>query len=402
MSTQHPRLVISGVGLISPLGSSAWSTFRALLAGQTICQRAAGLPSAVDPVRLVRRVGECALAQHGCADPAIDLAERASREACFEAGADPRGIDAVVGSSKGAVCALADVLAQFHRGHRGRVGAASGAPMVVAMGPHAFLSQRLRNRLGLRTARHVVSACSSGLAALHLASQTLRGLDADRRPQKILVVSAEAALLPLFIHSYHRLGVLCPLRPDAYCARPLAASRDGFVLSQLAAAVVVRRVESVVPGQIELVDTAMANEACDLVRPASRMEALDHVARRLMINCRVDVLHPHAPGTVDHDEVELSVLGRCAPAGCQVYASKGALGHGLGAAGLVSLVVACLCARTGRRPPMPWLRSPMPAPPALSPALRAQPAQTLQPLRTHAVFAAGFGGHVAGAVVRAV
>ena len=44
----------------------------------------------------------------------------------------------------------------------------------------------------------------------------------------------------------------------------------------------------------------------------------------------------------------------------------------------------------------------MPAPPALSPALRAQPAQTLQPLRTHAVFAAGFGGHVAGAVVRAV
>ena len=375
---------------------------RALLAWRTISQRALGLPPAVDPLRLVRCVGDCALAQHDGADPTIELVERAARQACFEAGADPRGMDTVVGSSKGAVSALADALALFHRAPRGRLGAASdwAWPRVVAMGPHAFLSRQLRDRLGLCTVRHVVSACSSGLAALHLARQALRRQDADRAPQTVLVVSAEAALLPLFIHSYQRLGVLCPLRPGAYGGRPLAATRGGFVLSQLAAAVLVHRVRSVRPGQIELVDTAMANEACDLVRPAPRMEALDHVAQRLMVDRHVDVLHPHAPGTADHDEVELSVLGRYALPGCQVYASKGALGHGLGAAGLVSLVVACLCARTGRRPPMPWLHDPMPAPPALRAALCAEPATRSGPLRTHAVFAAGFGGHVAGAVVR--
>jgi 3-oxoacyl-[acyl-carrier-protein] synthase II len=85
-----------------------------------------------------------------------------------------------------------------------------------------------------------------------------------------------------------------------------------------------------------------------------------------------------------------------------VYAVKGAIGHALGSAGLASLVIACLCAQVGRRPPMPWLEQPMNRSPLpLEPSSRALLGGGLaDPKTTQAVFAAGFGGHVAGAVIR--
>jgi len=106
------------------------------------------------------------------------------------------------------------------------------------------------------------------------------------------------------------------------------------------------------------------------------------------------LIHPHAPGTPEHDAAELAAYTPhlSAKDGCGYYACKGALGHGLGAAGLTALVVACLCLQTGRRPPMPWLTRPLPG--------VKGPAQPCRRNGTQAVFAAGFGGHVAGAVIR--
>jgi 3-oxoacyl-(acyl-carrier-protein) synthase len=79
-----------------------------------------------------------------------------------------------------------------------------------------------------------------------------------------------------------------------------------------------------------------------------------------------------------------------------VYACKGAIGHGLGAAGLTALVLAVMAARTKRRPPMPWLITPISC--GLPLDLSAPPSRAI---RRQAIFAAGFGGHVAGAVVEA-
>ncbi len=135
------------------------------------------------------------------------------------------------------------------------------------------------------------------------------------------------------------------------------------------------------------------------------MAALGRVAQQLITSRPVAALHPHAPGTAEHDPRELAVLGdllRAQPhpfhetaAPPAVYAHKGALGHTLGSAGLVSFILAALAARTGRLPPMPWLDQgccptplPLPARPMLDPAHRHA---------VHLVLAAGFAGHVAGA-----
>ena len=152
-------------------------------------------------------------------------------------------------------------------------------------------------------------------------------------------------------------------------------------------------------GQIELVNTAIASDAHDMIRTATDMPAVSHVAQKLLAGQRIDLIHPHATGTVEHDAAEMAALApHVASQQPDVYACKGALGHGLGASGLVSLVIACLCAQSDRRPSMPWLRCPIRLDSLHFPLNRQQP-QT-KSLRTHAILAAGFGGHVAGAVIR--
>jgi 3-oxoacyl-[acyl-carrier-protein] synthase II len=370
------RIAIAGIGLISPLGTGAWPTLAALLAGRTLADRQANLPPGLDPVALVRALGCVASAQHASDDPAVELAERAAREALTEAGVSPVGLPCFIGTSKGAVGALP-----------GRSAVMSHhAAAAVALGPCGHLTHALRRRLGLGLTQHVVAACASSLHALHVAR---RELLAGSSHDACLVVTAESALLPAFIHSYRRLGVLAP--QDDYVGRPLDRRRHGFMLAEVGAAVVLRRVERIKPGMTELIDTAVAAEAHDLIRPSPDMPSLRRVALQLAAHGPVDVLHPHAPGTTDHDATELDVLHHSFGSGASLYAAKGALGHSLGAAGLSSLVLACLIARTGKIPPMPWLASPIDHP--LFEGATGAPAALLR----HVVIAAGFAGHVAAA-----
>jgi 3-oxoacyl-(acyl-carrier-protein) synthase len=395
----HPhnpaRIVIAGVGLVSPLAVGAWPTFSALLVGHTIAERCGRLPGDMAAVDLVRAVGSVNSAPQATDDPAVELAECAAREAGADAGVQLDNLPAHIGTSKGAVHRLTQAAAQPR-----------DFAEVVALGPCGYLSAALRRRLRLGATQHHVAACASSLTALHQARLSLLHRDdaSETRPGLALVVTAESALLPMFIHSYRRLGVLAPARAAAYVGRPLDENRNGFMLTELAAAVLLKRSHDVQLGDIELLDTAVATEPHDLIRPAPRMHTLAHVARSLVHGRDIDVLHTHTPGTVDHDDAELAAhldalqrAGRGRP--CDVYANKGALGHGLGAAGLVSLVIANLCARTGRRPPMPWLEHPIALPGADRLSIAAEPDDNAD-ARTHAVFAAGFGGHVAGAVIR--
>ena len=405
------RLVIAGVGLISPLGFGAWATFRSLLDGRSIADRAPGIEPGTDPVALIRGVGGVAVARQAPDDPAAELAERAAREACEQAGVDIGGLPTRLGTSKGAVAAMSQAFSDRRR--------ADTAAVAAALGPQGFLSHRLSVRTGCRVDAHHVGACASSLIALDAAARELRhpseqaGAGTSEQRDRRLVVTAEAALLPVFVHSYKRLGVLAEPTPTGYRQAPLDASRKGFMLAELGAAVLLRALPPGVepaPGDIELVDNAIAGEAYDMVRPSPTMDAIAFVADRLLAapgapERGIDLLHPHAPGTADHDPVELRALADVLNARREMthehapidaYANKGALGHGLGAAGLVSLVLACLCAQARRRPPMPWLTEPM-TPSALPLQRDGQP---LPADSSHAVFAAGFGGPTAGALLR--
>ena len=243
----------------------------------------------------------------------------------------------------------------------------------------------------------------------------------DDQLKRVLVIATEASLLPQFVASYQRLGVLAPLHPQKYRPLPLDDSRCGFVLSEMGVAVVLEKVcdsektttkshsstSSIISGgnhqsSINLLETAIAAETFDLIRSDPAMPALQHIAEKLFASVTasgksIDVLHPHATGTPDHDPAELATYLRALNSASssknlpQLYASKGAFGHSLGAAGLASFVMACLSAQSHRLPPMPWLKNPVREVGAFS--------SEKNDCKTHAIFAAGFGGHTAGAVI---
>ncbi len=365
-SSRH--IIITGIGLISPLGYSAWETFSNLLAGRTLPDRMAELPEDIHPLELAKVTGSIGISHGTMTDPAVELAERAIREACTQARISPEGLAVVTGASKGAVT-------RFFK-----------EPQNVVLGPHGYWASELTRRLKLGPVKNIVAACASGLYAVHHARQMLL----MGQVKRVLVATAEAALLPHFIASSQRLGILAKLTKADYIGRPLDEARDGFMLSQVGGAVLLEATDKLKRGDWQLLDTAVGCEAHDMIRPAPGMPVLTRLAEQLIGDRHIDLLHPHATGTRDQDPMELAVYRKHAP-DADVYANKGALGHTLGSSGLVSLILACLCAKAKRRPPMPWLQSP------IEPQIQAQLRQG--DYSTHAIFATGFGGHVAGAVM---
>lgn len=413
--TLPSRIFITGFGLVTPLGHSAWETFAALLAGRTIADRVSELPEDISSIDLVRAVGGVSFAQHSPCDPSVELAERAAREALTMAGVrdeEVGDLSCVVATSKGAVHALTDAadrhasvataqrphLHQPQPHHR-----SSDAHLAVTLGPHGYLTHHLRRRLHLGNVMHLVAACASSLIALHRARLALLHEQNDGSqssasgPRRTLIITADAALLPAFVNSYHRLGVLAPLTAQNYRGLPLDEGAQGFMIAQAGAALVLERVDDdhwhTPSHAVELLDSSEACDAFDLIRPCTSMPALRHISQQLLHGRDIDLIHPHATGTEQHDQLELEAITESLTSkAADFYAHKGALGHTLGCSGLISTVIACLCARTQRRPPMPWLNRPVSA------QIHAQPVK--QAIRTQAVFAAGFAGHAAGVVLR--
>ncbi len=381
---------ITGVGLLTPLGTSAWATMRALLDGRTITDRFAHLTEPLEPEQIVRGTGRIANSQLGGGDPTATLAVRAVHEAVGSAGlstADLSHMPIIVASSKGAIGAL------FHP--MTRVPAAT-------LGPHEYLCSLIRSQTGAPSCRAVVAACASGLFALDLALRMIQRGEA----QRVAVVGVEASLAPLLIASYRRLGVLPPTTAKAYRCLPLDTRRCGFTLTELAAAMILdssrgedhaRGAAAITPMRVLGVRTA--DEAHHMVKSPLDTEVLERLSGWACNEFGpIDLLHPHATGTIENDGREMRVhaagLGATAEA-TGAYAVKGAIGHGLGAAGLASVVVAAMIARCGRIPPMPWLTNPIATP------LRVSQSGSGGAFRRHAIFASGFGGHAAAAVIEA-
>lgn len=400
-SEQPTRVILAGWGLVSPLGLGAWATFSSLLQGRTLSDRADELPDDTAPVDLARALGCVASVQHGHADPAVELAERAVREAAGMANLPLEGLPLWLGTSKGAIAHVSQ--------HLGL-----GRPITediaacLAMGPHAHMSHQLSRRLHTNAMGHHVAACSSGLVALDAARRALLDTKPDRTPYA-MVASADAAITPALVYSYKRLGVLGEMTTKAYTQRPLDERRHGFMLSEMGVAVLLKRVEAdtpLPPNAIELTNTATACEPHDIIRSPGNMTSLARLWQQVSADKTIDVIHPHAPGTREHDPAELGVLlptpspdGTTHPP--DLYAVKGAIGHSLGASGLASLVVAAMSLRSGKRPPMPWLAEPMRLP--AGPPLEVDPGmKSCSRSGTHAVLAAGFGGHLAAAVLQGI
>jgi len=343
--------IISGYGLVTPLGQNADSTFDALMCARFITDHHRAAGGADRGVQMARAAGEEAIGRAGW-----------NRDDRSEAGL-------IVATSKGT---LESLITPHHE-------AIANSPFIAAGG---------WDRLGLGGPRLVFSAaCASGLHAL------IRGalMIAAGEARRVLVVGYEASVHPLFVGSFNRLGIIAPA---GEVCRPFDQTRSGFLVSEAAAAVCLQADGG---GEIRLENFAMGGDATHLTGGDPHGCTLRRMLCGLIGETKLDLIHAHGTGTEFNDPVELAAIEAAAPRQSvrpAVYSHKGAIGHSLGAAGLIAVVINCMCHQRSVIPPN---------------------VQTLRPLETSAIsinaaaidrridrslaMAAGFGGAMAAAVL---
>lgn len=364
-------LVITGIGLVTPLGNSAAETWDALLAGRHIRDHARTTLDGTSPDRIHR------------------LASAAANEAIAEAlwrertAVEPRRTALVVGTSKGAVETWMTALPHI-----------SGAGYVPAGAPSvscglASIASALRATCALLDGPSVTTsaACASGLHALIRASMMLRGGEADR----VLVVAAEASVHPLFLASFDRLGVL---PREGHGCRPFDEDRAGFLMSEAAAAVCLEPAESdrLPPPYARIDRFALGGDATHMTGGDPDGGTLRNLLARVVDNRPVDLIHGHGTGTALNDPIELAAFDECCAgkATTSVYSHKGALGHSLGAAGLVSVALSCMMHAKRAIPANVQTKKPLP-----TRRVRIPQEVSTQAIRRSVAVAAGFGGPMA-------
>ncbi len=206
--------------------------------------------------------------------------------------------------------------------------------------------------------------------------------------RRALVVGVEASVHPLFISSFKRLGVLAP---EGYGCRPLDRRRGGFIISEAAAAVCLESLEKSVGRPIVRIDRwAAGGDGTHLTGGDPAGIALGRLLQRI-VGPDCDLVHAHATGTIVNDPVELAAIAAAAQSRPWLYSHKGALGHSLGAAGMVSVVLNCLSHLHGKVPPNVRSTEPL----AMN-GLRFSSTEVVQvPVNRSVAVAAGFGGPLA-------
>jgi 3-oxoacyl-[acyl-carrier-protein] synthase II len=379
VNPDSPPIALTGWGLVTPLGRSTGETWQALFDSRAITDHS--------PAALPREEGVDRLCQ---------LSSHAAREAMGMAGWDDASAAALVlGTSKGPVETWLPTRLDPRREPNGS--AAGHLAYSVGQPPHASAgypgdfgisttATRVAENLGLTAGpRYVLSAaCASGLYALVRAAMLLDSGEVERA----LVLAVESSLHPLFRGCFQRLGVL---PPAGVGCRPFDRQRAGFLMSEAAAAVCLERAGPDHP-RVYLDRFAVGGAAGHLTSGDSDGAALRYLLGRVIDGRAVDLVHAHATATVAHDPLELAaieetVAGDYPPA---VYSHKGALGHSLGAAGLVSIVLNCLAHTQGRVPPNVNTTDPLP-----TSRVRLSRKAVARPLRRSLATASGFGGPTA-------
>lgn len=267
--------------------------------------------------------------------------------------------------------------------------------------PLAPLLDGVVERLRLRPLRRlaVSNACVSSHAALWVAERWLgAGLVDD-----VLVLAVDEAR-DFVVRGFRALGALSPT-----VARPMAEDRDGLQLGEAAVALWLSRER---PGPFVLGPIGLETEGLSITRPSPDGESLVRAARvALADDGAVDFVVAHGTGTLANDLVEAGALARTlAAVGADrrtpVVATKGCVGHTLGASGAVDVVAAAECLRRGALFPIGTTTRPDPALPVAAFFAGSSDAAAIAArapeFRRALVSGLGFGGvHAAVTIARA-
>ncbi|MHC6229362.1 beta-ketoacyl-[acyl-carrier-protein] synthase family protein [Arthrobacter sp. MMS24-T111] len=354
----QPRVLVTGAGTINPLGSTVKETWEALLDGRSGIAELTQDWAEQLPVKIAGQV-TADLSEHlgtremKRMDRCGQLALVAAREAWTQAGTpdvDPERFAVVIGSAYGG---LGSTLEQDRA--LGRSGPRKVSPhtltRLMVNGPAAWVSIDLGARGGARTP---VSACASGAEAIVQGAEMIRSGVAD----VVIAGGVDASVNDLVISGFSQIRALSTRAGDPQRAsRPFDGGRDGFVLAEGAAVVVLeseahaRARGAAVLGAVA--GGAVTSDANDIVAADPAMQrrvmqkALDSAG---MQPADIGFIHAHATSTPVGDRLEGQAINAVFGADVPVTSTKGHTGHLLGGAGSLAAVVVLEALRTGQVP----------------------------------------------------
>lgn len=333
--------VITGRGVVSPFGAGVQAFWSGLVAGQTAIGPITGFaaadlqPNAAAEVRVPRF-------EHP--DRAGGFALHAAREALGEAGLVTDGV--------GVGVALGTTLAGMAIFEAWDGAAIAGIERVPYYAPAVTLATELGCTGPVATPQ---LACASGTHALALATEWIRDGQAD------VVLAGGTDLLCRFVVS----GFNC-LRATALVARPFDAEREGLVLGEGAAIVVIEEAgHATARGArplARLVGVGASADATHMTAPDRDGRGATRAIEAALADARVppsavDYVSAHGTGTVYNDAMEAVAIARVfGPDAVAVSGIKGAIGHTLGAAGALEAVLCTQVLETDVVPPTAGLR----------------------------------------------
>lgn len=418
-ATAPCRIVITGIGLCTPLGPDRESTWQGLLAGSSATRwlTAPHWPHAP------RMVGApvCFPAEYSFShpEPLVELARLTAAEALNDAGLvsdelQTRDVGIVFGTSKGGLHTFSHLL-ESERLRLSETSSSAGSKAVnaadvspsVRVGPDNWLNvfpsraaMAIRELIGgYGPTLCPVVACATGLAACLRGAELIQSGDCDL----VFVGSADASLQPALLSSFRRLGVLSKEAEDpSRACRPYDQNRTGFVIGEGAACIVLERMDSARmrrrPWYAEWLGGRMLSDAYSL----TQLDPDAATLQRLLVDLRaVDPGHPdyislHGTGTLTNDLIECQALRHAFGSNCSRFhcsSLKGGLGHLLGAAGSVELAATALAIRDQVVPPTVNLVTQDPECNLNLTPLKAVHRQINRAWK----LSMGFGGHIAGA-----
>ena len=373
------RVVVTGLGIISPVGSTVVSAWEAIVKGESGIAPIKRFDVSAFPVRFGGEVRGFELEQYISAkearrmDPFMHYGVAAGMQAVADSGldfqkTDPLRCGAVCGAGIGGLWTIESEYEEYRKANNNP---RKISPFFVPASIINMISGHLSIRFNLKGPNlGVVTACTTSTHAIGLGMRTIQYGDAD----VIIAGGGEMATTPSGLGGFGQAKALST-RNDAptKASRPWDKDRDGFVLADGGGAVILEELEHAKARgariYAEIVGFGMSGDAHHITAPPENGEG----ARNAMLNglrdaklnpSQVDYINAHATSTPLGDRAETVAMKDAFGDHAKkvaISSTKSMTGHLLGAAGVVEAIFCLLAIRDGVAPPTINLDNPDPA-----------------------------------------
>ena len=369
------RVVVTGLGAVTPVGKTAPDTWRAAVDGESGIDFIRAFDADGLPVRVAAEVDD--FDPTGLASPKevrrldrnVLLALAAGKEAVEDAslnGYDPMRVGILFGSAIGGFIGImeqADTLRER--------GPARVSPYFIPNVLVDAASGQLAISLGIRGPNYApVSACATGSHAVGEAAELIKRGDADA----ILAGGTEACIHPLILAGFTAMrGLAAEDEDPPKASRPFDATRAGFVMGEGACVLVLEELEQAqargAKVYAEVLGYGTSNDAYHMAAPEPEAVGVAVMMKAALDRAgvepeRVGYINAHGTSTPLGDAAETKaikdVFGDHAYE-LAVSSTKSVMGHCFGAAGAIEAMMCVLAVRDGVLPPTINYRNPDPA-----------------------------------------